>query len=386
MKDSRLLKGEAPIYLAISLVITIFAWSAGFVFFPFQVQAASLTSVSDTLSDSNPGSVATHTIAFTNATSMGSLERLVITIDALNTTSTFGGIANVTGTDITATGATFAATCTGTPGEIRLLGASSSGALTFEVCTGDTIASGSKSITIKNATTRITNSTTTGSYVVRVQHTTAGGSVLNQADTRIAIVNNVQLTASVDTSFTFTINGVATGTTMLNGATTTKASTATTLPFGTLPLNTPVTLAQRLTVATNAINGFVVTVKEDQNPLSQTGADIDLFRNGEATATPIPWISPSSTLNVETTYGHIGVTSDDQDLNSGEFGSTSTPLFAGNFQATTTRTVFSATGTADGITSNIGSSTVAFRIQIGALQEAATDYTNTLTYVATPTF
>jgi hypothetical protein len=138
-----------------------------------------------------------------------------------------------------------------------------------------------------------------------------------------------------------------------------------------------------LNVATNARNGFVVTVKEDQNPLSATGADIDLFANSIANATPIAWSAPSSTLNNEGTYGHIGVTSDDADLNTDEFG---TALFAGNFQSTSSRQIFSATGTADGATANIGSSTVAYRIQIGALQEAATDYTNRLTYVATPTF
>jgi hypothetical protein len=116
-------------------------------------------------------------------------------------------------------------------------------------------------------------------------------------------------------------------------------------------------MGHRLNVSTNARNGFVVTVFEDQNPLSQTGADIDLFRDGNATSSPSAWVSPANTLNQEQTYGHIGITSDD-DLNSDEFGSA---LFVGNFQSTTTRQIFTATGTADGTTASIGSTTVALQ-------------------------
>lgn len=43
-------------------------------------------------------------------------------------------------------------------------------------------------------------------------------------------------------------------------------------------------------------------------------------------------------------------------------------------------------GPADGSTAHQGRTRVGYKIQIGSLQEAGTDYTNTLTYVATPTF
>jgi hypothetical protein len=59
-------------------------------------------------------------------------------------------------------------------------------------------------------------------------------------------------------------------------------------------------------------------------------------------------------------------------------------LYAGNIG--TARTVFSHTGPADGSTANKGQTRVAIKIQITALQEAATDYNNRLMYVATPTF
>jgi hypothetical protein len=141
-------------------------------------------------------------------------------------------------------------------------------------------------------------------------------------------------------------------------------------------------MGQDLTVQTNARAGFVVTVIQNQNLLSNTGADIDVFQNGNGKATPVAWTAPSNTLGNEDTYGHYGITSEDADLNGDEFG---TALYAGNF-ATTSRVIFSHNGPADGVTPNIGSTSVAFRIEIGSLQEAATDYTNRITYVCTPTF
>jgi hypothetical protein len=74
--------------------------------------------------------------------------------------------------------------------------------------------------------------------------------------------------------------------------------------------------------------------------------------------------------------------SDDTNLTGGAFGSN---LWVGNF-STTTRVVFSHATSSDGTTQNIGMTKVAYALQVGALQEAATDYTNTLTYVCTPTF
>ena len=201
----------------------------------------------------------------------------------------------------------------------------------------------------------------------------------------VAIVNQVTVTASVDTSFTFTVAGVASGQ-AVNSTTTSTTTTATAIGFGTLSPGVIVTGAQDLTVTTNAQNGFIVTVNEDQNLLSSNGADIDLFKDGAATAVPVVWTAPANILGNENTYGHLGVTSDDSDLNAGEFTSAGGNKWAGNFYATTTRAIFSNTGPADGTTQNVGKARVGYQVQISALQEAATDYTNHLIYVATPVF
>ena len=133
-------------------------------------------------------------------------------------------------------------------------------------------------------------------------------------------------------------------------------------------------------MTTNATNGFTVTVKENQHLLSSTGADIDNFKDGADTATPVVWTAPLGTLGNENTYGHFGITSSD-DINSSEFAGAK---FAGNIVAP--RSIFSHTGPSDGTTANIGQVDVAYKIAITTLQEAGTDYSNTLTYVATPVF
>ena len=206
----------------------------------------------------------------------------------------------------------------------------------------------------------------------------------NSADTRVTIVNGVNVTAAVATTFTFTVSSLPTSTLLGNGATTTGNDTSTTLPFGTISPNAHNELGQQLNVTTNASNGFAVTVHEDQDMLSSKGNTIHLFKNGNATATPSSWASPSNIINNPLTYGHVGITSDDTSgtLNFG----TTTPLYAGAFQPTTTLIVFNWNGPADGVTQNVGAAKVAVRIEISPLQAAANDYSNNLIYIATPVF
>src|SRR5665213_3884197 len=115
------------------------------------------------------------------------------------------------------------------------------------------------------------------------------GTAVATTDTRVAIVNGVNVTAAVATTFTFTVSTLATSTTLLNNATTTGTSSSTTLPFGTISPNTHNELGQQLNVTTNASNGFAVTVHEDQDMVSSKGNTIHLFSNANATATPSAW-------------------------------------------------------------------------------------------------
>jgi hypothetical protein len=140
-------------------------------------------------------------------------------------------------------------------------------------------------------------------------------------------------------------------------------------------------MGQQLSVTTNSRNGFVVTVEQDQNLLSSNGADIDGFKDGAYTNTPTAWTSPTNVITNENTWGHWGLTSEDADLNSDEFGSA---LFVA--ASSTPRQIFSHSGPADGTTANMGRTEVGYQIEITPLQEAGDDYNTILTYIATPTF
>lgn len=363
--------------VAIVLVTSLCFWALNVPSFLSSARAAQLTLVSDTLSDSDTGVLSRHTIGWTTATSTIAGQTIVIQFDPA--THAFSqAYSSATTTDITATGFTITNTCSGAANEVTVTGNYNNGSnenLTLTVCSGDSISAGAKTLTIGASTQLITNPSSTGSYRIAI-----GGTWDDSGETRVVIIDDVVVTASVNTSFTFTVAGLSNGTDV-NGETMSTTTTATAISYGVLANGVPQSGGQQLSVTTNAANGFVVTVVQNQNLTSATGADIDSFIDGASTATPVAWQSPAGTLGSEATYGHFGVTSEDADLNTNEFG---TQLFAGNIS--TARQVFSHNGAADGTTANIGRTEVGYKVEITSLQEAGNDYTNTLTYVATPTF
>jgi hypothetical protein len=230
--------------------------------------------------------------------------------------------------------------------------------------------------------TGTTNPATVGSQLLNI-YTKDTGVTVEHSTFRVAIVNSVAVTATVQASLTFTISGLATSS-VVGGVTTTGSSTYNTLAFGILQPGVEKSLAQRLNVTTNANYGYTVTVVQDHNLLASNGADIDSFADGSgASTTPLAWTAPTGILGNAHTYGHFGLTSRDINLSNGNPFGTAT-LYKGFWHNTPIEVMYH-TGPSDGLTANIGSSTVAYSIQITALQEAG-DYANTLTYVCTPTY
>lgn len=361
--------------------LALILWSLGIPTFIHEVSAANLTTVSDTLSDSGRGVVANHLIQFSTPSGLVPGQTIRLTFPAGYTLPSAGFDFNDMDIKDDATDIPLGSAPSGATWGV----ATTSQTITFT--TSGSSVSSSSVIVIKIGTnasfggagnTQIVNPATTGSYLLTID-----GTMPDIGATRVAIMDPVVVTASVDTSFTFTITGVATSSTLNNSATNTSASSSATLiPFGTLSVGTTSVLAQDLSVTTNAANGFIVTVQQSQNLLSSTGADIDGFANGAYTNTPSAWVSPTALVANENTWGHWGVTSED-DLNSDEFG-VATALWVA--ASTTPRQIFQNPGPGDGITANKGKTRVGYQAQVSALQEAADDYATSLTYVATPTF
>jgi len=366
--------------------IAIVLWSIGFPTLRF-AEAANVTSFSDTLSDSAPSVVSNHTIQFTTPTGVANGSTVTVTFP-----SGFTGAGSITATDIdvaTTSNFSVAANCAGSE---RVGAAFSGNVLTLTFCTGDgglipangttTIKIGTNATFGGTGTNQLTNPTA-GSYEINL---TAGAS--DSGDTRVAIVDNVTVSASVDTLFTFTVAGTAAGVTVNTADTTGASTTATTIPFGRLQSNVASTAAQRLTVVTNARGGFVVTVTADSQLVSANGADIDGFANGAYTSTPAAWSAPGNTPGSENTYGHWGITTDDDSLTQSPTNPYNVGSGGNRFvsASTTPVEVFRNYGPSNGATQGQGTTLVGYKAQISPLQEAADDYTAVLTYVATPVF
>ena len=362
--------------IATLLATAMVLWASG----AFNVaRAANITDVYDLLSDSAPSALSNHTIEFVTPTGVANAADIVITFPPAS--FDLGSIGEtdmdvqVNGVDIDLSTWTIATTAT---------------TITFTVDTGSVAAGATTTIEIGDhasfggaGSNQITNPARdtispvgNESYEIDIS---AGA--FDSGHTRVVILDTVLVTASVDTSFEFTVYGNG-ASEPVNGTTTTILSSSTTIPFGTLTAGEIETLSQDLTVQTNAINGFVVTVEADGPLQSSTGADIDTFSNGTTVTNPTTWSSPTNVLTDENTWGHWGVTSEDHSANRTNEFATST--WAG--LSTTPVRVFAHTGPADGTTFDKGSTTVGYQIEITPLQEAGDDYSAVLTYIATPTF
>jgi len=335
-------------------------------------QAANLVEVSNTLSNSNPTDSSAHFFSFEipALSSLGAGQTVTITFPTVP--ASFGGVAGVVSGDLTVRV---------DGGGPVAIGGFAAGASTISF--NNVAATAGQVVTVAIADGNITNPATVASYEFEITTPADSGK------TRVAIIDNVEVNAIVNTVFDFTITGLATSTS-INGTSTTGSTSPQLIDFGVLTANEIKSLGQRLNVQTNARNGFVVTVESDSYLQSSNGAIIDVFDEGSDVAVPVTaWNAPVPVVTDETTWGHWGMTTNDNDL--GSLGG----FYAGNdfaaneyiaVSSTTPREVFHHDGPADNTTANIGQASVLYQIQISALQEAADDYNTTLTYIATPTF
>lgn len=349
--------------VAMLVACAVVLWSVGVY---TTAQAANLIEVKNTLTDSGPGALSGHLFSFEipPGSSVGASDDYVITFDAL-----FTGVVGVVSGDLTVrlnAGAPIA------------IGNFAAGATTL---TFDNVAAvAGDVVTVEIDPGVVTNPGVVDSYEFLI---TVANATSDTGRTRVAIVDYVTVSAIINTTFDFVVSGLATSTSV-NSTTTTGATSATEIPFGVLSAGNVYTLAQGLSVQTNAANGFVVTVEQDADLLSSTGADIDSFTNATYVNTPTAWTAPSNSLLNENTWGHWGLTSDDTDLNAGEFTSGGGDKWVA--ASTTPRIVFSHNDPVNGTVQGIGTTTVGYRVQITPLQEAGDDYNTTLMYIATPTF
>lgn len=365
--------------IAMTVGVALFLWSTGLPTLFRTAEASSITSASDTLSNSAPSLASNHTIGFEIETAMTAGQTIAITFPAQFTLPALG----VEDFDLTAGSEQTISSSNGA----GVWGVSTSSQTITFTSPSDTGYATNTAFVIEigtNATagtagnTQIVNPAATASYAIEID-----GTMPDSGQIRVAIVDQVTVSASVDTSLTFTVSGVASGATINTSPTTTSTtSTSTSIPFGNLTA-APGMAAHNLAVTTNASNGYTVTVVQTQALQSSTGATIDGFINGSDTNTPTAWQSPSGVIADPDTYGHWGITSTDFAVSarSSQFGADQWVA-----PSTTPIAIMGHTGPADGSTAGTGAATIGYQAQITPLQEAGDDYTTTLRYIATPVF
>ncbi len=246
-------------------------------------------------------------------------------------------------------------------------------------------------------------------YNVNIKTRDGLNSVLDQSDTKVAPVEGVFVSATVDETLSFTVAGITADSGTYCGVTRTSSSpdtTATSIPWGIVsPTYAAAThnTAQQLTVSTNAVNGYKVYIEEsDQmgrngNVCTGTAPSSGDFTFGSsvcirdtlcaATActhtTSQDWTNMSTYVGLG--YSLQNVTGSDAKFVYNESSRTfSTKQLAdtqgGENRADTNAEIMTNTGPVNG-----SSIYVCYRIAIPATQPAGYYY-NTVKYTAVPTF
>jgi hypothetical protein len=221
-------------------------------------------------------------------------------------------------------------------------------------------------------------------YTFYVQHQDNSATIIDSSQGRIAVVESVRVTATVDPTLTFTIDTTNTtsgqtrcGITLGSNA---NNTTPTAVKFGSLSISSFNDLAQRLSCVTNASGGYAVTAFESK-PLTNisTGTTIvdTTCDSGPCTiSSAIGWTTPT---NYGFGYSVENINADTVDFSYGGGSNyVAKPFGIGSANAAT---LFS--------NSNTPSATeriyVCYRVSVSTLQEAG-EYENGITYTATTTF
>ncbi len=272
------------------------------------------------------------------------------------------------------------------------LGAGVSNATTeYAITIGRALDAGSQLINPSAATGHVEGeagiqSGTPDVYTFYVRHLNSGDTLINSTQGKIAVIESVRVTATVDPSLTFRIDtdnsgvgdtrcGVALGAAAGN-------TTATAVNFGSLSLTGFNDLAQSLSCVTNAKSGYVVTVYSD-GPLTEIGSTSPSTIPDTDCDAEDCTVSSATAWNTETDESGFGYSLEDVDADTIAFNYNDTAWSAKPFPTTSATAVelFSNSSTPT-TTEDIY---ICYRIAISTVQRAG-EYENGITYTATATF
>lgn len=217
------------------------------------------------------------------------------------------------------------------------------------------------------------------------------GNSTNSATALVAVIDGVTVSVSIDESLTFSINGVASGSCTQGGSATAVTTTSTTVPFGSSGLSSETFYkgCHDINVGTNASDGYTVSVQESTSLLSAGGDTLDDTSCDAGDCTQVI-ASGTTTAWATATNNGFGYTCSGSQCDAA-FNTASefnrfpcTSSTASQCDPTdgpqTATTPISYTGPTSTQTNRI-----VYKLSFDTAQ-AAGDYSNTITYIATPTF
>ncbi len=325
------------------------------------VNAASLTSGSVGISSSVPSAAATtYTMTFSGVTLSATK-----CIQAVFSTAATGGSMP---TGMVTSGVTLSGTSTYMPTPGSWTAASSTpGTVKVTYATGETPAGASARTLVLDGITN--GSTAETGYFVQFSTYNNIDCVSSPLDTGVSTfiyTTGQAVSLTVDPALAFTIDLLA-GSQLVNGVTTTVASTDGTIPFGTVTSSANSIAAHNLTVTTNAGSGYSVYTRYTQAPT-----------NGSHPITD--WTGSNAT---PTTFSAAGTEAFGYTTNSTSLSGSAARFSSAKFAAFTTTNAEVAHSTA-AVTSEV--TKVAYQVGISGTTPAGTYNNSTVIFTATPAY
>ena len=334
----------------------------------FVAQAASLTGMTLTLSDSEPGATATYDFAWTGSTSTKQGVRLEFCQEA-------SGSCTLPAGDFDSTSASLVSGTFFDAGGWAV-DASSNGVIDLSSSVADS--QGAITVGISGIVNTGTTSTTEP-IVFYVRITTYSNESLTtpldgESVVASAVIPVISVTGTQDAILQMTVAG-ATGTVDNSSKSVTGTATATALPFGnfvplgiTSPPPSSRALAQTINVVTNGVTGYTASVQGEANAMTRSGGSETIGY----VASDVEWVEGSGGtegFGVSAEGGHAPA-SFDTDTNSAlEYEPISSSLVIASNSAPT----------------NGADTTVIFRVQVDATTPAG-DYSGSVNYTVLPNF
>lgn len=247
------------------------------------------------------------------------------------------------------------------------------GTITLTNATGEIPASASaRKIEIDGITN---SSVTTALRIVfsTYNNTDCTSSPVDNADALFILTNASTLSLTVDDTLSFSVNAVGAGQ-ACGGGNTSAASTATTIPFGTVTAAANAIVCQDLTAATNATSGYTVYARYTAKPTNALAQTIQDLNNGTSTnAAPTAFTG----AGVE----GYGYTTNDQTLGTG----TANRFFNGTTYSWAAMTTSNAEVAYEPAPTTTQTYRIGHQVGVSLVTKPGT-YTTTIIYTCTPIY